>query len=177
MPAEPLSPQSRVYLGESGQRPGRVQQAHRQNRRAQAGDGEVDPTAIDTLDARFRAALDNDLHTSRAVTALYDVLKYKTNDATKLAALDRFDAVLGLDLTAKAAAKREELKKQDVAAQKFAVVFDGCDVDPEIEKLAEARTAAKKAKNFAEADRIRAEVLEKGYVIEDTPTGPKVKKA
>ena len=47
----------------------------------------------------------------------------------------------------------------------------------EIEQLAEARTAAKKAKNFAEADRIRAEILEKGYVIEDTPQGPKVKKA
>ena len=31
--------------------------------------------------------------------------------------------------------------------------------------------------NYAEADRIRAEVLEKGYVIEDTPKGPKVKKA
>ena len=36
------------------------------------------------------------------------------------------------------------------------MVFDGCEVDPEIEKLAEARTAAKKAKDFAEADRIRA---------------------
>ena len=41
----------------------------------------------------------------------------------------------------------------------------------------EARTAAKKAKNFAEADRIRAEVLEKGYIIEDTAKGPKVRKA
>ena len=141
------------------------------------GDGEIDSAAIEALDAKFRAALDNDLNTSLAVTALYDVLKYKTNDATKLAALDQFDAVLGLNLTAKAAAKREELKKQAAAAQKFAVVFDGCEVNPEIEKLAEARTAAKKAKDFAEADRIRAEVLEKGYVIEDTPTGPKVKKA
>ena len=41
----------------------------------------------------------------------------------------------------------------------------------------QARYDAKKAKNFAEADRIRAEVLEKGYVIEDTPKGPLVKKA
>ena len=85
--------------------------------------------------------------------------------------------MLGLDLTKKAAAKREELKKQAAAAQQFAVVFDGCDVNPEIEKLAEERTAAKKAKNFAEADRIRNLVLEMGYVIEDTPKGPKVKKA
>ena len=140
-------------------------------------DGELDAAAVEALDAKFRAALDNDLNTSLAVTALYDVLKYKTNDATKLAVLDKFDYMLGLDLTKKAAAKREELKKQAAAAQQFAVVFDGCDVNPEIEKLAEERTAAKKAKNFAEADRIRNVVLEMGYVIEDTPKGPKVKKA
>ena len=41
----------------------------------------------------------------------------------------------------------------------------------------QARVEAKKAKNFGEADRIRAEVLEKGYVIEDTAKGPKVRKA
>ena len=47
----------------------------------------------------------------------------------------------------------------------------------EIKALVAARVEAKKAKNFAEADRIRDEVLSKGYVIEDTPKGPKVKKA
>ena len=47
----------------------------------------------------------------------------------------------------------------------------------EIKALVQKRVEAKKAKDFAEADRIRAEVLEKGYVIEDTPKGPKVKKA
>ena len=140
-------------------------------------DGEIDGEAVEALDKKFRAALDNDLNTSLAITAIYDVLKYKTNDVTKLAVLDKFDYVLGLDLTKKAAAKREELKKQAAAAQQFSVVFDGCEVNPEIEKLAEERTAAKKAKNFAEADRIRALVLEMGYVIEDTAKGPKVKKA
>ena len=47
----------------------------------------------------------------------------------------------------------------------------------EVKALVEQRVAAKKAKDFAEADRIRAQVLEMGYVIEDTPKGPKVKKA
>ncbi len=52
------------------------------------------------------------------------------------------------------------------------------DATPEdIKALVQARVEAKKAKNFAEADRIRAEVLEKGYVIEDTAKGPKVRKA
>ncbi len=49
------------------------------------------------------AALDNDLNTSMAVTVLYDVLKAKTNDKTKLALLDSFDSVLGLKLLEKAA--------------------------------------------------------------------------
>jgi len=138
---------------------------------------ELDQEAFEAMDAKFRAALDNDLNTSLAVTALYDVLKYKTNDFTKLAALDAFDKVLGLDLTKKAAAKREELKKQAAAAQKFAVVFDGCEVDKEVEALVEARIAAKKAKNFAEADALRDKVAAMGYVIVDTAQGPKVQKA
>ena len=47
----------------------------------------------------------------------------------------------------------------------------------EVKELVEKRAAAKKAKDFAEADRLRDEVLKMGYVIEDTPKGPKVKKA
>ena len=117
------------------------------------------------------------MNTSLAVTALYDVIKCRTNDATKLAALDSFDRVLGLSLTAKAAAKREEQKKQAAAAQKFAVVFDGCEVNAEVEALVEARIAAKKARNFAEADAIRDKVAALGYLIVDTAQGPKVQKA
>ena len=85
--------------------------------------------------------------------------------------------MLGLSLTAKAAAKRDEQKKQEAAAQKFAVVFDGCEVNAEVEALVEARIAAKKAKNFAEADCIRDKVAALGYVIIDTAQGPKVQKA
>jgi len=140
-------------------------------------EGEVEEAALNALTEKFKAALDNDLNTSLAVTALYDVLKYKTTDNTKLAALASFDTVLGLDLIKKAALKREEIKKQAAQAQTISVIFDSCEENEEIKAMAEARTAAKKAKNFAEADRLRAEILEKGYVIEDTPQGPKVKKA
>ena len=55
------------------------------------------------------AALGNDLNTSLAITALYDVLKYKTNDATKLFVLDDFDKVLSLDLCKKA----DEIRKRN----------------------------------------------------------------
>lgn len=67
----------------------------------------MDPAALEELKARFTKAMDNDLNTSMAVTVLYDVLKARTTDATKLAALDSFDQVLGLKLTEKAASLRK----------------------------------------------------------------------
>ena len=54
---------------------------------------------------------------SLGVTALYDALKAKTNGATRLAILDSFDQVLSLSLLDKAAAVREEQKKQKTASQ------------------------------------------------------------
>ena len=71
------------------------------------GKGDVDPAALEGLKTRFTKAMNNDLNTSMAVTVLYDVLKAKTTDATKLAALDSFDQVLGLKLTEKAASLRK----------------------------------------------------------------------
>jgi len=85
-------------------------------------DGELDNEAYEALKARFMAGLDNDINTSLAVTAIYDVLKAKTNDATKLYAIADFDRVLGLDLVEKAAKRREELKKQAVVAGQFTIV-------------------------------------------------------
>ena len=140
----------------------------------QAGE-EVDSEALASLQQKFRAALDNDLNTSLAVTALYDVLKAKTNAATKRAAIADFDTVLALDLleTADALAK-ENAKKAEAAAQR--VYSD----DPEIraiEEAIDARAAAKKAKNFAEADRIREELLARGILLVDTREGTTWKKA
>ena len=110
-------------------------------------------------------ALNGDLNTSLAVTAVYDVLKAKTTDATKLAALADFDQVLGLNLIA-AAKKMQEKQAAEEAAN----------ADPEIDALVAARTEAKKAKNFAEADRIRDELKARGIEIIDTPQGVKWRK-
>ena len=46
-----------------------------------------------------------------------------------------------------------------------------------IQKLVDARTAAKKAKNFKEADRIRDELAKQGIVLEDVPGGTRWKRA
>ena len=138
--------------------------------------GEVDSAALEALQQKFRAALDNDLNTSLAVTALYDVLKAKTNDATKLAAIADFDRVLSLSLISKADAKREELKKQAVTAGQFTIVSESGESDPEIEAKIQARQDAKKAKNFAEADRIRDELKAAGIELTDIPHGAKWKR-
>ena len=50
------------------------------------------------------------------------------------------------------------------------------EVPAEIAALLEARQAARKAKDFKRADAIRDELKAKGWIIEDTPKGPKLKK-
>ena len=128
-------------------------------------EGEIEQEAFDALKERFLKALTGDLNTSLAVTAVYDVLKAKTNDATKLAALKDFDRVLSLNMTEAAAALRKKQEEEEAA-----------NADPEIDGLIAARTAAKKAKNFAEADRIRDELKAMGVEIIDTPQGTKWKR-
>ena len=132
---------------------------------AMKNDGEVDQEAFNKLKDRFVGALNGDLNTSVAVTAVYDVLKAKTNDATKLAALADFDRVLSLNLLEAAEVIRKKEAEEAAAS-----------ADPEIDALVAARTAAKKAKNFAEADRIRDELKAKGIEIIDTPQGTKWRK-
>ncbi len=123
-------------------------------------DGEVDEAVKAKFEGSFADAVSNDLNTSMALTVLYDALKADTNDATKLALVESFDRVLSLDLIAHAKSLSE-----------------GVFVDPELEKYIldaiQRRTDAKKAKDFATADAIRAELLEKGVEIKDTREGVK----
>ncbi len=132
--------------------------------------GELDKPVYDELRAKFDAALGNDLNTSLAVTAVYDVLKAKTNDRTKLALLENFDSVLGLDLLEKAAAKRKEANALKKTSTADGLTIQG-EEDPEIDALVTRRHEAKKAKNFAEADRIRDELRARGVELTDVPGG------
>ena len=127
--------------------------------------GDVQEAELAKLKERFVGALNGDLNTSLAVTAVYDVLKAKVNDATKLAALADFDQVLSLNLLEAAAKLRAKQAEEEAA-----------NADPEIDALVAARTAAKKERNFAEADRIRDELKARGIEIIDTPQGTKWRK-
>ncbi len=140
-------------------------------------DGEVDQAALKELKAKFSAALDNDLNSSLGITALYDVLKAKTGDATKLVAIADFDSVLSLGLIEKANAKREELKKQAaVASGAFTILAEDGTPDPAVEAKILERRDAKKAKNFALADAIRDELKASGIELTDIPGGVRWKR-
>ncbi len=128
-------------------------------------EGEVDTAAFDELKAKFVNALNGDLNTSLAVTAVYDVLKAKCNDATKMALLKDFDGVLSLNLLKNAEVARQENARKEAES-----------ANPEIDALVAQRTEAKKNKNWAEADRIRDELKARGIEIIDTPQGAKWRK-
>ena len=135
----------------------------------------VDQAAFDACKEKFVAALSNDLNTSLAITAVYDALKAKTNDATKLALISDFDQVLSLDLLEKAAKKRKELSAAPKAGA-FTILSETGESDPAVEAKIQARQDAKKAKNFAEADRLRDELKAEGIELMDIPGGVRWKR-
>ncbi len=114
--------------------------------------------------ARFDAAMDDDLNTADALGAIFDWARDMNATLSSLAASK--------------AAVQAGLDALGVMAGVLGILSKKLDTTPEdVKALVEDRQTAKKEKRFADADRIRGEVLAKGYVIEDTPTGPKVRKA
>jgi len=113
----------------------------------------IDKEQFEKYDSLFKEALADNLNTSNAITVLYDVLKSDMNNSTKLALIEAFDKVLSLNL----------LAEEDVQ------------IDSELEKyimdMIALRNEAKASKNFEEADRIRAELLEKKIVLKDSREG------
>ena len=112
---------------------------------------------------KFCAAMDDDLNTPDALAALFDFVREintlapQSSRAALETAADAFDALTGV------LGILYNRKKDEIPADILALVDE--------------RAAAKKAKDWARADAIRAELTEKGYVVEDTPKGPKVSRA
>ena len=101
----------------------------------------------------FDSHIGNDLATPRAMSVLWNMLKdEELSNADKLFCVKYMDQVLGLKLDAVKASDSE--------------------FPEELMKLIEMRTQAKKEKNWAMADEIRAKIEEMGYSVKDTPQGP-----
>ena len=111
---------------------------------------------------QFIAAMDDDLNTADASSALFELAKASN--------------VMIADGTATAGSCEAALTLFNELADVLGLLYsrgaEGDD-DAEIEALIEARTAARAAKNWAESDRIRDELKARGIVVEDTPQGIK----
>ena len=123
-------------------------------------EGAVEQEKVDEAREKFIEVVGNDLNTAMGVTALYDILKAKVPGATKLAVIGQLDQVLGLRLLDRADKVRTAQKETPAV-----------ETDPAIDALVAQRTEAKKAKNWAEADRIRDELKAMGVELIDTKEG------
>ncbi len=123
---------------------------------AQATD--IDWTAPHAV--RFKSAMDDDFNTPEAVAVLFDLANEvnRSRDPNVAGQLKALAGVLGL------------LQRAPEAFMQGGTAANGLDAQAIEQKIAE-RTAAKKDKNFAEADRIRKELLDQGIVLEDKPGG------
>ncbi|NMG74800.1 cysteine--tRNA ligase [Aromatoleum diolicum] len=111
---------------------------------------------------RFRAAMDDDFNTAEAVAVLFELANEANRNcsAAMAAQLKGLGGVLGL------------LGRDPAAFLQGGVGGESGDIDAAvIEALIEQRAQAKRAKNYPDADRIRAELLAQGVVLEDTPQG------
>lgn len=153
--------------------------------------------AIAKANHDFIAALNNDLNTAEARAAIFDLLRTINSaadqnklaqpevDAT-LALLAKFDSVFAVlqggdardaELTKRALAWAEAEGRMDQVAPEVLEKFGaGALSDEQIDALVAERTQAKRQRNFARADAIRNELLEKGILIEDSKDGVRWKR-
>ncbi len=129
--------------------------------RHEESNNEVDDKIVEEYLNRFIEAINDDLNMPLAMGIVWEVARndIKTNKFAKL--LLEFDKVLGLDL----ANSKEYLEKEEKQ-----------EIPEEIQKLLEERKTARENKNWAESDRIRDLLKEKGYTVKDTKEGQIIEK-
>ena len=128
---------------------------------AQTGDGTEISQTVAGAEQAFAAAMGDDLNISEALAAMFDLQRA----ANRLADAGELTAAGGAEVLA--------------AFRKFDRIIGCFEVDAvkteefpaEVTALAEARIEARKAKNFAESDRLRDEIAGLGFIVEDIPGG------
>ena len=107
-----------------------------------------------TYQNKFKANLADDLNAPQAVALMWELINDSSlSPANKLATILNFDQVLGLGLDK----------------------LEAIEIPDEVKKIAAAREEARENKNFAQADILRQQAVELGFIIDDTPDGPKIR--
>jgi len=147
---------------------------------------EIASNTVATPDAKlleqFSVALDDDLNISAAWAVVFEWVRetnkriaensLNANDAAAaLAAWEKINSVLGIEPPAIVLLEGINVTTSIVSATVISVV-----VPEDVKSLMEQRQDARKAKDFKRADAIRDELKAKGWIIEDTSKGPKLKK-
>jgi len=126
------------------------------------------PPPASTPDAEaieaFEVAVGDDLNMPRALAVLWDTVD-KPATPERAAAIHRMDRILGLDLGS-AVARLSDRRRLQV---------DDASVEAEAMELALERQRLRGERKFAEADEVRSRIAEMGFVVEDTPEGPRLK--
>lgn len=116
------------------------------------------------LREKFEEAMDDDLNTADAISAIFELVRFANTNADENSSRAFVDAVKG-----------EIVELSDI----LGLIVDKKEenLDAEIEEMIAKRQAARKARDFAQADAIRDELLAKGIILEDTREGVKWKRA
>ena len=110
------------------------------------------------FEERFHAVVDDDLNTPQALAITHELLKSDYPWHAKRQSLSVFDTILGLDLLSVRASQWIE-------------------PTPELQVLLDNRENARREKKFSQADEVRKKLLASGFVVDDTPDGPRLRKA
>ena len=119
-----------------------------------------------TLKEKFTAAMDDDFNTPLAFAAIFEAVK-KGNDALLAGDIPKLEKA-GIIKTI----KEHVLEAAGILGLSLKAEKLTGGAEKEIEKLVAKREEARKNKDYAESDRLRQELTDKGIVLEDTPEGP-----
>jgi len=134
-------------------------------------EGEIDEAGLDkkleVYRSRYIEAMDDDFNTADAISVIFELVR-EANTLVSSGTMARREAERYLSLFDELTGVRGLLYAEKDADTELA---------EEVEALIAARQAARKAKNWAEADRIRDKLKEMGIILEDTPQGVRWRRA